>query len=325
MSKVLAVHGLEVGYSDSVDTSAYALKGISFEVASGEILGILGESGCGKTTLARALAGTLPKNTRHATGSIELEGISVSAGAHKKQSNDRASKIVVISQEPSASLNPVIRVGEQIAEVYRANNRWDRTRVREEARALLASLGLLDKEIYNAYPHQISGGQQQRVTIAQALAARPALLIADEPTASLDSETETSIVKLLKDLVVKRRMALIFITHNPGILANFAERTLILYAGRVIEYGSLRDVFATPLHPYTSALLGCIRDPSDSINSRNGERFPTIPGSPPKLEPLRGCSFVSRCPQRLAVCGEQQPPLVHSASEQSVECFLYGN
>ena len=131
MSKLLAVHGLEVGYSDSADASTYALKGISFEVASGEILGILGESGCGKTTLAKALAGTLPKNTRHAMGHIELEGISVSPGAHKKQKYDRASKIVVISQEPSASLNPVIRIGDQIAEVYRANNRWDKTRVRE--------------------------------------------------------------------------------------------------------------------------------------------------------------------------------------------------
>jgi oligopeptide/dipeptide ABC transporter ATP-binding protein len=325
MSEILAVHDLKIGYSDSLDTSTFALKGISFAVAAGEVLGILGESGCGKTTLAKALAGTLPGNTKHAMGQIELEGKSVSLNAQKKLNYDRASKIVVIAQEPSASLNPVIAIGNQIAEVFRANNRWDRTRVREETQALLASLGLGDRELYNAYPHQISGGQQQRVAIAQALAARPALLIADEPTASLDAETETSIVKVLKDLVVSRRMALILITHNPGILADFAERALILYAGRVIERGSLREVFETPLHPYTAALLRCMRDPSNSIRPRNGDRFPTIPGSPPKLAAADGCSFVSRCPERLEVCGKQQPPFIQTASEQSVECFLYGN
>jgi len=324
MPNLLTIHDLEVGYAAASLDEKLALNGVSFELDSGEILGILGESGCGKTTLAKTLTQSLPRSAVHLKGKIELEGQPILLN-DRTFKRSQIGKIVAISQDPGLHLNPVIRVGDQVAEVFRAHQQWNKDRIYQETKMLLESLELDSREIYDAYPHQISGGQQQRIVIAQALACSPSLIIADEPTASLDTDTESKILKLLRNSVRERKMALILITHNPAILADFAERILILYAGRVVECGSQKDVYATPLHPYTNALLACMRVASNAKQLGSGIRFPTIPGTSQRSKGMHGCSFASRCAQRIEICTEEQPNLIQTTTPQSVECFLYGH
>jgi peptide/nickel transport system ATP-binding protein len=325
MGDLLAVKDVRIQFALREGGVVEALRGVSFQLAEGEILGVLGESGCGKTTMAKAIAGVLPKSAEILGGSILLDGEEIKSS--KNRAKGVYGRAVLISQEPGIALNPVLRVGDQIAEVIRAHNRWDKARCQQAAEEQLHAVQLgEDPKLYDAYPHQISGGQQQRIVIAQALACKPDLLIADEPTASLDASSEAGILDLLKKAVTQRTMALVVITHNPRILAGLAQRVLVMYGGRIVEEGAVKDVFHKPFHPYTRALLSCMKAELTREETIQGARFPTLAGNSPALKPLQsGCSFAPRCKERAEQCNENSPPKVRVGETQSVECLLYAD
>jgi oligopeptide/dipeptide ABC transporter ATP-binding protein len=232
----------------------------------------------------------------------------------------------MISQEPGLALNPVMKVGDQIAEVLRAHRAWDGLRRRSEAESLLEQVNLssAERRMYDAYPHQLSGGQQQRVVIAQALACSPSLIIADEPTVSLDSDTENEILELFRQLKAARKTSLILITHDPTILRGLADRIAVLYAGRIVEDAPCERILQKPMHPYTKALLACV--PPAIADRPSGSRLTTIAGSPPSgVGPVPGCSFSPRCSERMPKCENLHPFTQETEEQRRVECFLYEN
>ena len=258
---LLQVQGLSVripvNESGGAAREIYPLKEVSFQMQPGEIVGLLGESGAGKSTLAKVLLRLSPSSSQVVHGSIEFEGRQLLSLGERELREVRGARLSVIYQD-SAVLNPVLRVGDQIVEVLRAHHRWPRRRYQQKAMALLEQMELPDADrSYAAYPHQLSGGQRQRIVIAQALACEPALVVADEPTASLDPITASQIVELLARLRQRLNSAFLFISHDLVPVARLADRIMVMYAGRIVEQGSRADVFERPLHPYTRALLAC--------------------------------------------------------------------
>jgi oligopeptide/dipeptide ABC transporter ATP-binding protein len=327
MQKLLKVLGLRVDFIQSERKLIHAVNDVSLELRQGEVLGVLGESGCGKSTIARALLQLLPRNARITEGAVEFEGQNLLGLKDSEMQKLRGSRISMIPQEPGLALNPVLKIGDQIAEVIRAHCDWSWKRCRDDATALLQRLSLAgpNRSIYDAYPHQLSGGQQQRVAIAQALACQPTLVIADEPTASLDSETEIAILQLLRDLKAEHKMSLLLITHDAKILPGLADRVAVMYAGRVVEESSVDHVFHEPQHPYTKALLACALPEPGNCGFTPSMRLPTIEGNAP--DPARvpsGCTFAPRCRQRMEVCGKRRPAPTETRDAGRVECFLYG-
>jgi len=321
---LLDVRSLEVAFSPPRGRTVHALLGVDLSVGAGEFVGLLGESGCGKSTLARTLLRLLPK-TAVVSGRAEWEGRDLLSLSEREMAQVRGGRICLIPQDPEQALNPVVKIGEQVAEVLRAHRDWNAKKCREVAEGLLQRVRLEggERRIYDAYPHQLSGGQKQRVVIAEALACEPALVIADEPTASLDQELEGEIVGLLQELRTERRMALLFITHNPSLLMGVADRVAVMYAGRVVEQGPSQRVFDAPRHPYTQALLKCVRPPAVGLLA--GNRLPTISGLAPNAESMPpGCSFAPRCIQRMTACDLRRPDGIVVEEERRVECLLYG-
>jgi oligopeptide/dipeptide ABC transporter ATP-binding protein len=303
-----------------------AVDELSLDVADGEVVGLLGESGCGKTTLLLAILGLLPGSARVVSGSIRFRGRELLGLGEGEMRGLRGSEISIIFQEPVLALNPVRRVGAQIAEVVRAHRRWSRRRCREESLSMLAEVGFSEPlRIHDSYPHELSGGQRQRVAIAQALACRPALVLADEPTASLDSTTQAELRTLLGTLQSRFGLALLLVSHDLGALAALARRVIVMYAGRLVEAGPPARVFGDPLHPYSRGLLGALprmRDPGDFLGQR---AFEPIPGASPDLAHLPlGCAFEPRCPDRLPACTERPPQDTRPAADRHVRCFKYG-
>jgi oligopeptide/dipeptide ABC transporter ATP-binding protein len=302
------------------------LKGVTFEVRRGEVVGVLGESGAGKTTLALALMRLLPASSRVVRGSIELEGRPFLSLGERELQKVRGAGIALIYQD-SAVLNPVLRVGDQLVEVLRAHYNWPRRRYREKAVALLEDMEFSDEDrIYAAYPHQLSGGQRQRIVIAQALACQPALVIADEPTASLDPETACDIVELLGRLKQRHRTAFLLISHDLAPLARLADRIMVMYAGRIVEQGPRDRILQQPLHPYTRALLACALPQGGANDSWVGKQsIPTIAGSAPDpMNIMPGCDFESRCPDRMDTCNTRFPAEVQESAAHTVCCFKFG-
>jgi oligopeptide/dipeptide ABC transporter ATP-binding protein len=327
MPPLLRVLGLRVEFVDSARKRIHAVNGASLDVWPGEVLGILGESACGKSTFAKASLRLLSTGAEITGGGIEFEGRDLFQLKEHQMEELRGARIAMVPQEPGLALNPVLKAGDQIAEVIRAHRDWSWKRCRQEADTLLGRVHLhsSERQMYDAYPHQLSGGQQQRVVIAQALACQPALVIADEPTGSVDSETEEEILKLLRELKAEQRMALLLITHDPKILIGLADRVAVMYGGRIVEEGKLEQVFREPYHPYTKALLAC-RPPAPGEFLRNpGMRLATIEGSAPdpELAPA-GCVFAPRCAERLKRCESHAPSSVALEGARQVECFLYG-
>lgn len=340
MASLLNIDGLRVEFALPSGARVHALRGIDLQIEPGVCCGILGESGSGKSTLAKAVIQLLPESAKVTSGAIRFNGQDIAKLTRSQLQNYHGKEVAIVPQEPGLALNPVMKIGEQIAEVLRAHNSWPKQRYRSEAESLLdsAHLTATNRRIYNAYPHQLSGGQQQRVVIAQALSCNPQLIIADEPTASLDAETEAEILRLLADLKSQRRMALILITHDPRILYALADRVAVLYAGRVIEDAPARVFFDNPQHPYSRALLACAatslpvteRDkPRNShLDSQCADtrRFPTIPGDSPDPEHTEpGCEFAPRCDRRMSRCDSQPPSPITVSDNRRIECHLYAD
>ena len=253
---LLSVSGLSVAYGPK--GQSLALDGVNLEIAPGEVVGVLGESGSGKSTLALSILGLLPASAS-VQGSIGFRGEELRGLPESKLRAVRGARISLIHQEPGLCLSPVMRVGRQIGEVIRAHCRCSRKQVREQAERALAEAGLHDTQrVYHAYPHQLSGGELNRVVIAQALACRPELLIADEPTRSLDVGLQSEVLDLFRELNRKLGTAILFITHNPALLASFAGRVIVMCGGRVVEEGPLLRVFRQPRHRYTRQLLSLV-------------------------------------------------------------------
>jgi peptide/nickel transport system ATP-binding protein len=326
MSPLLEVQDLEVAYSSHEAETVTALAGVSFSLGQGEILGVLGESGSGKSTLAAALLRLLPPNGKICGGAVRFEGRDLLQSDPQELERFRGGRIAIIFQEPSMALHPTIRVGDQISDVTAAHERLSRSALRERTRYVLASVFPSDaKRIAESYPHQLSGGQRQRVLLAQAIACGPALVIADEPTASLDHSTQQEILALFRTLQRKLGLAIILITHNPAVLTGLADRVLVLYAGRVAEIGLTEQVLASPQHPYTRALLGCMPPPFAGASLMHKTKLRVIGGDSPNLTRLaRGCRFEPRCADRMDVCTAKEPPEIMVSTSHGVSCFKYG-
>ncbi len=284
---------------------APAVREVSFSLARGETLGLVGESGCGKSITALALMGLLPESARVA-GSIRLAGQELVGLPEHEMARLRGNRLAMVFQEPMTALNPVHTVGRQVAEPLRLHRRLSTVEARREAIGLLDRVGIPDAaRRIDAYPHQFSGGQRQRITIAMALACGPDLLIADEPTTALDVTIQRQILELIRELVAERGMALILISHDLGVIAQNVTRTLVMYGGRVVESGSTASVFAHCMHPYTLGLFGA----RPGLHSAKAQRLATIPGTVPELVDLPpGCPFAGRCGFTIADCHGTVPP-----------------
>jgi ABC-type glutathione transport system ATPase component len=253
---LLKVRDLTIRYRSGEATERAAVAGVSFDVARGEVLGVMGESGCGKTSIALALLGLLPREQADVSGSVMFRGEDLLAMNEKSLQRIRGTAISMVYQEPGIALSPVMRVGTQIAEIARAHRKRSWKNCREEAFAMLGRVGLPSTErIFSAYPHQLSEGQLQRIVLAQALVCEPALLIADEPTASLDAQSRAGFVLLLRELKQSLGISLLLISHTPEIQASLADRMLVIKDGKIVEMGAFDDLYRRPSHPYTRALL----------------------------------------------------------------------
>jgi len=303
--------------------NARVLDHISLEVREGEILGIVGESGCGKSMTALSIMGLVPSPPGQITsGSIMLEGQELvgmdAAGLQKIRGKD----IGMIFQEPMTSLNPVFTVGEQIAESVRLHEGASNKAAHARAVEMLKSVEIPEAETRaNAYPHQLSGGMRQRVMIAMALACRPRVLIADEPTTALDTTVQAQIFDLLQNLQDEMGTAIIMITHDMGAIAELADNVAVMYAGRVVEMGKVETVLSHPDHPYTKGLITCVPHLSDAPGPVR-ERLMEIPGVVPALTDLgNGCAFAPRCPAVMARCRTDKPELTASQENHLAACW----
>ena len=323
-SNLAQVQNLTVTYHPEDGDPICALDGVSIEVRSGEIVGILGESGCGKSTLASALLRLLPPHAK-SEGTILVIGRDLLNLSERELRAIRGRKISLIPQDPVLSLNPVMTAGSQVGEVLRAHLPLNTRQRRERVMELLRDVGFdHPEEIYSAYPHQLSGGQRQRIAIAQAVACRPALLIADEPTSKLDATLQTEIVALLSQIRRQHGTAILVISHDPTLFAGFAERLAVMYAGRIVEVGSCAEIFARPLHPYTQALVR-IAASSVVTGLRTRVRLPAIKGESPEPACIPvGCRFEPRCSERMDICSRRYPREFMPEPSRPVNCFKYG-
>jgi oligopeptide/dipeptide ABC transporter ATP-binding protein len=303
-------------------TVARAVDGVSFTVGPGETLAIVGESGSGKSVTSLSIMRLVPIPPGEiAGGRVLFRGRDLLALPEPEMRHIRGNEIGMIFQEPMSSLNPLLTVGEQIAEVVRLHQGLGRTAARQRAVAMLGRVNIPDPERRaREYPHRLSGGMRQRVMIAMALACRPALLIADEPTTALDVTIQAQILHLIRALQIEMSMSVLFITHNLGVVAQVADRVAVMYAGRIVEQGDVRTVFAAPLHPYTRALLRSIPR-VEAVGHDPSRRLLSIPGqvpSPVALPP--GCSYAPRCPLADEVCRTTMPPLAEVIAGHDVRC-----
>ena len=315
---ILEVEGLKVEFPTRRGALT-ALDNISFAIAPGEVLGVVGESGAGKSITGLAVIGLLEPPGRIAGGQVRLEGRRIDNLPHEAMRRLRGRKIGVIFQDPLTSLNPLYSIGRQLEETILTHLPMTKAQAKARALALLREVGIPAPEArYANYPHQFSGGMRQRVVIALALAAEPQLLIADEPTTALDVSIQAQIIALLKRLAAERGAAVMLITHDMGVIAETANRVAVMYAGRIVEVGAVRDVIHSPQHPYTVGLMGSI----PRIAAKRS-RLVQIEGSMPRLNAIPpGCAFNPRCPRQFDRCLVERPNLMAAGTSQAA-CWLH--
>jgi peptide/nickel transport system ATP-binding protein len=307
-----------------------AVDGISLTVNEGETVGIVGESGCGKSQTSMSVMGLVPSPPgRIVSGEINFAGRDLTKLPEEDYRKVRGNDISMIFQEPMTSLNPVFTIGFQITEALLLHRNMSEEDAMNEAARLLKLVGISDeKERLKEYPFQLSGGLRQRVMIAMAMACQPRLMIADEPTTALDVTIQAQILRLMKQLTEEQNMATMFITHDLAVIASFTERVVVMYAGVIVEDSPVKDVFKKPLHPYTQGLLGSIPVLGQGARDEMGKRklLKAIPGSLPDTKQLtKGCKFASRCPKAMPKCREAEPALVEVENGRKVRCFLYSD
>ncbi|MCL6548091.1 MAG: ABC transporter ATP-binding protein [Alicyclobacillus sp.] len=297
-----------------------AVDDVSFEVRKGETVGLVGESGCGKSVTALSILRLLGPAGRLFEGEIWFDGRNLAALNEREMRKIRGADIGMVFQEPMASLNPVRTIGEHIAEPLRIHRRLSKQAARSRAVELLKAVGIPRAEqVVDEYPHRLSGGMRQRVMIASAIACQPKLLIADEPTTALDVTIQAQILDLLRDIRRTGEMATLLITHDLGVVAETCDRVIVMYAGQVVEQGTVRDIFRRPAHPYTAALLRSL----PRVEGRQ-ERLASIPGSVPSLDRMpTGCRFAGRCVHAVERCRTEPPPMFSLETGQSARCWLH--
>lgn len=320
---LLRVHNLKT-YFFTDDGVVQAVDGVDFTVRRGEVLGLVGESGCGKSVTSLSIMRLISPPGKIVEGEIFFEQRNLLEFSEAEMIDLRGNRISMIFQQPQSSLNPVFKVGDQVGEVLQIHQQMNKERAWEQAVELLRLVGIPDPaKKAHAYPHEMSGGQAQRVMIAMALALNPQLLIADEPTTALDVTIQAQILDLMRDLQREMNTSLILITHDLGVIAEMADRVAVMYAGRIVEQADVNSLFANPLHPYTQGLIASI-----PILGIVKDRLEVIPGSVPNLIGLPpGCKFAARCESRikfqLEICTEKEPQLEAALPNHDVRCWLY--
>ncbi len=318
MTAILEVEGLRVEIATRRGRLV-AVDDVSFTIQPGEVLGLVGESGAGKSLTGMAIIGLLDPPGQVVGGSIRLAGARIDNLPDAAMRPLRGRRIGAIFQDPLTSLNPLFTVGQQLIETIRTHFDLDHRAARERAVQLLREVGIPGAEQrLGAYPHAFSGGMRQRVVIALALAAEPWLIVADEPTTALDVSVQAQIIQLLQRLCDERRVAVMLITHDMGVIAETADRVAVMYAGRLVEIGPVRAVVGAPRHPYTRGLMGAI-----PVRGRQAERLTQIDGTMPRLDRIpAGCAFHPRCPETFDRCRRARPDLLDTGGTGSTACWL---
>ncbi|MDH3239164.1 MAG: ABC transporter ATP-binding protein [Alphaproteobacteria bacterium] len=317
---VLDVRDLAVTFP-SEDGPLHAVAGISYRIEAGRTLGVVGESGCGKSMTALAILGLVPPPGRISGGTVRVGDLEVTALAEDQLAAIRGERVSMVFQEPMTALNPVMTVGEQIAEAWTLHREGSAAEARAAALHMIERVRIPDpRRRFDDYPHHMSGGMRQRAMIAMALACEPDLLIADEPTTALDVTIQAQIIELMMEMQAELGMAIQFISHNLGVVSEIADDVAVMYAGRIVEMGTAAQIFAAPRHPYTSALMETI----PRLGARVG-RLPAIPGAVPDLRALPlGCPFSDRCPLADTGCRAALPPLADQGGGHLAACFKAG-
>jgi peptide/nickel transport system ATP-binding protein len=318
--KIIEVKGLRTSFFTD-EGEIPAVDNIDFHIKEGEILGVVGESGCGKSVTSLSIMGLVPNPPgKIVGGEIIFNGENIIHYSEKKMRQIRGNEIAMIFQEPMTSLNPLFTIGNQMIEGIKIHMKWDKKKSRLKAIEIMKRVGLpRAEELMAEYPHQLSGGMRQRVMIAMAMACNPKLLIADEPTTALDVTIQSQILKLMKELNVEMNTAIMLITHDLGVVAQICERVVVMYAGKIVEEGEVTSIFKNPKHPYTKGLLKSVPD----IRNKN-ERLYSIPGNVPKPGSIKhGCRFAERCEFAFERCSSESPEL-YKADDRGhlVRCFL---
>lgn len=318
--KVVEVKDLRINFKTYAGL-VQAVRGVNFELYEGETLAIVGESGSGKSVTSNALMKLIPQPPGiYASGEILFDGKDLVKLTEKQMTKIRGNDIAMIFQDPMTSLNPTMKVGRQITEVILQHRSMPRSEAKQKAIQLIDQVGIpFPEKRYNQYPHEFSGGMRQRIVIAIALAADPKLLIADEPTTALDVTIQAQILELMKEIQKTSKTSIIFITHDLGVVANVADRVAVMYAGQIVEYGTVNDIFYNPKHPYTWGLLGSMPD----LDNDAEELLHTIPGSPPDLtHPPKGDAFAARNEFAMAIDYEQEPPMFQVSDTHFAKTWL---
>jgi oligopeptide/dipeptide ABC transporter ATP-binding protein len=315
---LLSVEDLKVEFN-TYEGVVKALDGVSFEILEAETFGLVGETGCGKTITALSVMGLLPENGRFTDGKIVFREENLLEKTDDEMRKLRGGKISMIFQDPSVSLNPVFTVGEQVTHVITVHQNLKKTAAHEKAIEAFASVALPDPEkTMKQYPHELSGGMQQRVMIAMALSSNPDMLIADEPTSSVDVTIQAQLLKHLLEIKRERKLAILMITHSMGIVAEVCDQVGVMYAGNIVEIGKMREVLKNPAHPYTQGLLAAIPKPETRRH-----RLPLVKGSIPDLiNRPQGCAFHPRCPHAMDICRLEKPAMLQIEQGRRAACFL---